>query len=85
MPTLNECSKQSECSLDDVPSCWIHLTEEIGELAGAIRRNTNQYDDNKITYVEREIVDVLNYVFKIANAFNIDLDSTWNVRNGYKK
>jgi len=56
---------------------WMFLIEEIGELASAIRRSTNQFSDRKRTNVEGEIMDVLSYLFQIAHVFDIDLDKAW--------
>ena len=79
--TLNEC-KQATMEIckkkgwDKVPveNIWMYLTEEIGELASAIRRSTNQFYDRKKTSIEGEIMDVLSYLFQIADIFDIDLD-----------
>ena len=61
-----------------IPHIWMFLTEEIGELASAIRRTTNQFSDKKKTSIEGEIMDVLSYLFQIAHVFEIDLDKAWN-------
>ena len=59
---------------------WMFLIEEIGELASAIRRATNQFSDGKKADVEGELMDVLSYLFQIADQFDIDLDSAWKSR-----
>ena len=46
---------------------WMFLTEELGELAGAIRRNNNQFQDRKRISIEGEIMDVLSYLFQLAH------------------
>ena len=80
--TLNDCKLQTmeickRKKWDKVPveNIWMYLTEEIGELASAIRRSTNQFSDRKKTNIEGEIMDVLSYLFQIAHIFDIDLDS----------
>jgi NTP pyrophosphatase (non-canonical NTP hydrolase) len=80
--TLNECKIETmkickKKGWDKVPveNIWMYLTEEIGELASAIRRSTNQFSDRKKTSIEGEIMDVLSYLFQIADVFEIDLDS----------
>ena len=60
-----------------VESLWLFLVEEVGELASAIRRNTNNFTDRKKTNIEGEIMDVMSYLFQIADIFNIDLDKEW--------
>ena len=56
---------------------WMFLTEEIGELASAIRRHTKQFPDRKKVNIEGEILDVLSYLFQIADIFDIDLNKAW--------
>ena len=56
---------------------WMFLTEEIGELASAIRRHTKQFPDRKKVNIEGEILDVLSYLFQIADIFDIDLNQAW--------
>jgi len=56
---------------------WMLLTEEIGELASAIRRTSRHFQDRKIINVEGEIMDVLSYLFQIAHKYDIDLDKAW--------
>lgn len=79
--SLNECKTATmeickKKGWDRVPveNIWMYLTEEIGELASAIRRSTNQFSDRKKTNIEGEIMDVLSYLFQIAHIFDIDLD-----------
>ena len=81
--SLNECKQKTmeickKKGWDKVPveNIWMFLTEEIGELASAIRRSTNQFSDRKKTSIEGEIMDVLSYLFQIADIFEIDLDTS---------
>ena len=53
------------------------ITEEVGELASAIRRTTNNFTDKKKVYIEGEIMDVMSYLFQLADRFHVDLDSAW--------
>ena len=80
--SLNECKIETmkiceKKGWDKVPveNIWMYLTEEVGELASAIRRSTNQFSDRKKTSIEGEIMDVLSYLFQIAHIFDIDLDA----------
>ena len=54
----------------------LFLTEEIGELAGAVRRVLNIYNDKKKISLEGEIMDVLSYILQLANMYKIDLDNS---------
>lgn len=68
------------CSLEKV---WLLLTEEVGELAGSIRRYNNHFKDNKRVKIEDELGDVFSYLFQLAGMLNIDMDKMW--ANNYKK
>ena len=57
---------------------WMFLIEEVGELASAIRRHKKQFPDRKKVNIEGEIMDVLSYLFQLADIFDIDLDKAWN-------
>ena len=60
-----------------IEQIWMYLTEEIGELAGSIRRQKNQFRDKKRIKIESELGDVFSYLFQIADMLNIDLDVMW--------
>uniref|UniRef100_A0A6C0F7F4 NTP pyrophosphohydrolase MazG-like domain-containing protein n=1 Tax=viral metagenome TaxID=1070528 RepID=A0A6C0F7F4_9ZZZZ len=85
MASLNECKmttikicKAKGWNDVSTPHLWMFLIEEIGELASAIRRSTNQFTDNKKINIEGEIMDVLSYMFQLAERFDVDLDLEWN-------
>lgn len=65
-----------------VSTVWLLLTEEIGELASAIRQYQRTYrktclKKNKGIDVQMEMADVFSYLFQLASMFNIDLDEMW--------
>ena len=62
----------------NVEQVWLLLTEEFGELAGSIRRATNQFYDGKLTKIEDELGDVFSYLFQLASMLNVDLDAMWH-------
>lgn len=69
---------------DNVPvsTVWLLLTEEIGELASAIRQYQRTYKKtnlkkNKGVDIQMEMADVFSYLFQLASIFNIDLDEMW--------
>lgn len=69
---------------DKVPvnTVWLLLTEEIGELASAIRQYTKIYKKSGIKKdkgidVQMEMGDVFSYLFQIAFMLDIDLDDMW--------
>lgn len=60
---------------------WMLFTEEIGELASAIRQYQNIFKKNLKKDVGNDLVqefgDVFSYLFQLAYMFNIDLDMMW--------
>ena len=84
--TTEMCIKKGwhKASIEQV---WLYLIEEIGELAGSIRRSKNQFKDEKRIKLEDEMGDVFSYLFQIAGMLDIDLDAMWikNQSKAYKK
>ena len=60
-----------------IETLWLLLSEEFGELAGALRRYRHCFLDRKITKVESELGDVFSYLFQLAEMLNIDMDTMW--------
>ncbi len=59
---------------------FLLLQEEIGELAKAIRNYRGLYHEKGKEIrvnLEEEFADVLNYIFDLANYFDIDLDKAF--------
>lgn len=64
---------------------FLLLSEEIGELAKAVRNYAGLYTEkntgkNKFE-LEEEFADVLNYLFDLANCFNIDLEEAFRKKD----
>ena len=69
---------------DKVPinTVWLLFTEEVGELASAIRQYTKTFKKcglkkDKGTDVQMEMADVFSYLFQLAAILHIDLDEMW--------
>ena len=60
---------------------FLLFSEEVGELAKAIRNKTGLYaEDNaktKKNEIENEMADVLNYLLDLANYFDINLEKAF--------
>lgn len=60
---------------------WMLFTEEVGELASAIRQHQKIFKKNMKkdsgTDLIQEFGDVFSYLFQLAFMFNIDLDLMW--------
>lgn len=88
--SLNDYKNTTQyiCSLkgwDRVPvqSVWLLFTEEVGELASAIRQFNKMFTKTNLTKdkgidVQMEMGDVFSYLFQLAYMLNVDLDEMWN-------
>ncbi len=56
--------------------CFLKLSEEIGELASAIRKETVRADGAPLKgTIDEELWDVMYYVIALANCYDIDLET----------
>jgi len=64
---------------------FLLLSEEIGELAKAMRNKAGLYAENKKPAtqedLEYEFADVLNYLLDLANCFDIDLEKAFRKKD----
>jgi len=64
---------------------FLLFTEEVGELAKAIRKRSGLHIDktksSSKTELEEELADVLNYLLDLANYFEIDLEQAFRDKN----
>lgn len=76
MQVMDMCKYKGwdSCSIEKV---WLLLSEEIGELAGSIRRTNNVFRDKKKVKVQDELGDVFSYLFQLAGILDIDLNKMW--------
>jgi NTP pyrophosphatase (non-canonical NTP hydrolase) len=66
-----------------IDTVWLLLTEEIGELASAIRQYKKTYKKTNLkkergTDIMMEMGDVFSYLFQISSMLNVDLDQMWS-------
>lgn len=66
----------------NINTVWLLLTEEIGELASAIRQNRKIYKKTGLKKdrgidIQTEMGDVFSYLFQLAYMLNVDLDEMW--------
>jgi NTP pyrophosphatase (non-canonical NTP hydrolase) len=74
--------KQKGWTNATVDTVWLLLTEEIGELASAIRQYKKTYKKTNLkkergTDIMMEMGDVFSYLFQISSMLNVDLDKMW--------
>ena len=54
---------------------FLKLTEEVGELANAMRKDAKAPDlDHLVGSIDEELWDVMYYALAIANLYNIDME-----------
>ena len=66
----------------NINTVWLLLTEEIGELASAIRQHSRIYKKTQLKKdrgvdIKMEMGDVFSYLFQLASMLNVDLDDMW--------
>lgn len=67
----------------NVDTVWLLLSEEVGELASAIRQYKKTFKKTGLkkergTDVMMEMGDVFSYLFQLAHMLNVDLDQMWH-------
>ena len=88
---IRELCKERGWDKNSPSQLFLLLTEEIGEVAKAIRNHTNLHtqsiQDKQKTKVElaSELADVLNYLLDISNHFEIDLSEAFKNKNKENK
>jgi NTP pyrophosphatase (non-canonical NTP hydrolase) len=76
METVEICKRKGWTGTS-IEQVWLYLTEEVGELAGSIRREREQFKDGKKVKTESELGDVFSYLFQLSHMLGIDLDIMW--------
>ena len=77
---LDEVCKERGWVKDTYAEKFLLFTEEVGELAKAIRKAVGLYQEKakqKNTELEEEFADVLSYLLDLANCFQIDLEKAF--------
>ena len=71
---------------EDIKDEMILLTEEVGELAKAIRKTIGLKMDiskeNDKYDIKGEIADIFNYILSMCDTLNIDLFECWKQKEG---
>lgn len=73
---------------NSVTEIFLLFTEEVGELAKAIRNESKlhaQVNPKKRFELEEEFADVFNYLLDLANAFNVDLEQAYRKKDEHNQ
>jgi NTP pyrophosphatase (non-canonical NTP hydrolase) len=77
---MDEICKERGWTRDSYAEKFLLFTEEVGELAKAIRKTQGLYQEKarqKHVELEEEFADVLSYLLDLANYFQIDLETAF--------
>ncbi len=82
---MDEVCKERGWVKDTYAEKFLLFTEEVGELAKAMRKAVGLYQEKakqKNTELEEEFADVLSYLLDLANCFQIDLEKAFREKEG---
>ena len=80
---LQKYIKEKDYKPERKKDYFLKLSEEIGELAKAMRKDVLYKDNHSIKgTIDEEIWDVIYYALAIANCYDIDVESTIKVKEG---
>ena len=72
---LQEYIKSKDYNPDLKKEYFLKLSEEVGELAKAIRKNNVREENGSVKgTVDEELWDIIYYAIAIANCYSIDLE-----------
>lgn len=77
---LDEICQERGWTKDTYAEKFLLFTEEVGELAKAIRNTRGLYRENAKPAsheLEEEFADVLSYLLDLANYFQVDLEKAF--------
>jgi NTP pyrophosphatase (non-canonical NTP hydrolase) len=77
---MDEVCKERGWIKDSYAEKFLLFTEEVGELAKAIRKRQGLYQEKarqKDLELEEEFADVLSYLLDLANCFQVDLETAF--------
>lgn len=78
---LQEYIKEKDYNPELKKDYFLKLSEEVGELAKAMRKGVLYKDNDSIKgTIDEELWDVMYYILALANCYDIDLESTINVK-----
>lgn len=73
---LQSYIKSKDFKPELIKDYFLKLSEEVGELANAIRKNQLKKEDESIKgTIDEELWDVIYYALALANCYDIDIES----------
>ena len=78
---LQSYIKEKDFKPELINAYFFKLIEEVGELSEVIRKNKRLSETQTIKgTIEEELYDVLYYVIALANVYDIDLESSFRLK-----
>lgn len=78
---LQNYIREKDCNPDLLMHYFLKLSEEVGELARAIRKDTKAPNLAHLKgSIDEELWDVIYYVLAIANIYDIDMEQVIRVK-----
>lgn len=79
---LQEFIRAKDCNPEYVKDYFLKLTEEVGELASAMRKGLKATDPEDIKgTIDEELWDVIYYAIALANIYGVDLEEVIRVKS----
>lgn len=73
--------KEKDCHPELLKDYFLKLSEEVGELSRAMRKNLKATDSEHIKEtIDEELWDVIYYALAIANLYDIDVEQVIKVK-----
>ena len=84
---IKEMVKERGFEKETIPEMFMLLSEEVGEMAKAARKQIDMKTDDNSRKPElaQEIADVFIYLLAICNYFNIDLEKAFRDKEEINK
>ncbi|MBO0789577.1 MAG: RS21-C6 protein [Ktedonobacteraceae bacterium] len=80
---MDEICQERGWTKDTYAEKFLLFSEEIGELAKAIRKTQGLYQEQakqKRIELEEEFADVFSYLLDLANCFQVDLEAAFRAK-----
>jgi NTP pyrophosphatase (non-canonical NTP hydrolase) len=80
---MDEICKERGWTKDNYAEKFLLFTEEVGELAKAIRKTQGLYQEKarqEHLSLAEELADVFSYLLDLANCFQVDLEQAFRAK-----
>ena len=85
---IDEVCEERGWTKDTYAEKFLLFTEEVGELAKAIRHEKGLYDEEakpERKALEEEFADVLSYLLDLANCYSVNLEEAFRAKERFNE